>query len=124
MVEPLRRWLFPVDAPSSIGGLFVFNRSNAQSLAIPHLPVLRAAGTYFQAGIIENGNTIEYVRIRSHCGVVPDDGDIVWMDGVHGLIKSVLSARANANTLLVTEKCNNRCTFCSQPPNQKPDDSL
>lgn len=42
-------------------------------------------------------------------------GDVVRINH-RGVLRVVLSARANTNSLLVTENCDNACVFCSQPP--------
>ncbi|UTM59574.1 His-Xaa-Ser system radical SAM maturase HxsC [Photobacterium sp. CCB-ST2H9] len=52
-----------------------------------------------------------------------EDGDIVTINNF-GQLRVILSRRANHNTLLVTERCNNRCLFCSQPPREERDDWL
>lgn len=52
-----------------------------------------------------------------------DDGDIVTINQF-GQLRVILSRRANHNTLLVTERCNNLCLFCSQPPRDEEDDWL
>ena len=49
-------------------------------------------------------------------------GDIGYVDS-KGIVRIVLSRLANANTLLVTEQCDNLCLFCSQPP-KKIDDTI
>lgn len=43
------------------------------------------------------------------------EGDVLASDG-RGNLRVLLSKKANQNTLLLTDECNNRCTFCSQPP--------
>lgn len=43
------------------------------------------------------------------------DGDIATINTFDQL-RVILSRNANHNTLLVTERCNNLCLFCSQPP--------
>lgn len=50
-------------------------------------------------------------------------GDVAYADG-KGKIRIVLSQLANANTLLVTEQCDNLCLFCSQPPRNVNDEIL
>ncbi|WP_374962221.1 His-Xaa-Ser system radical SAM maturase HxsC [Spongiibacter tropicus] len=52
-----------------------------------------------------------------------DDGDIGFL-GLKGNLRVTLSQRANHNTVLVTERCDNRCLFCSQPPKENNDDWL
>lgn len=52
-----------------------------------------------------------------------EDGDIAIVN--HGnRLRVILSRRANHNTVLVTERCNNLCLFCSQPPKKANDDWL
>ena len=52
------------------------------------------------------------------------DGDVVEWDEKRRVLRTVLSANAETNTLLVTERCDNRCVFCSQPPNDFDDHHL
>lgn len=44
-----------------------------------------------------------------------DDGDIGIINNGN-MVRVILSRKANHNTVLVTERCNNQCLFCSQPP--------
>lgn len=66
-------------------------------------------------------------KIEYHCDTADfrkytSSGDIIYLDGKGGA-RVMLSSLANANTILVTEQCDNFCMFCSQPP--KPfDDSF
>lgn len=48
----------------------------------------------------------------------------MWLDAKARLIRTVLSSKSNSNTLLLTERCDNRCLFCSQPPNDLNDTQL
>jgi len=50
-------------------------------------------------------------------------GDVGFVNG-RGQIRVVLCHSANANTLLVTERCDNLCLFCSQPPREVDDKVL
>lgn len=52
-----------------------------------------------------------------------DDGDIAVVNNGN-MLRVILSRRANHNTVLVTERCNNLCLFCSQPPKKANDDWL
>ncbi|ECF6076731.1 His-Xaa-Ser system radical SAM maturase HxsC [Salmonella enterica subsp. houtenae] len=52
-----------------------------------------------------------------------EDGDIGIVNNGN-MIRVILSRRANHNTVLVTERCNNSCLFCSQPPKTGNDDWL
>ncbi len=51
------------------------------------------------------------------------DGDISTINTLAQL-RVILSRNANHNTLLVTERCNNLCLFCSQPPKRDNDQWL
>ncbi|MBP2196807.1 His-Xaa-Ser system radical SAM maturase HxsC [Pantoea cypripedii] len=52
-----------------------------------------------------------------------EDGDIGIVNNGN-MLRVILSRRANHNTVLVTERCNNSCLFCSQPPKTGNDDWL
>ena len=118
---PLRQWLVPFDSTDEFDGMFVVNRSRAPE-SVPRLPVLRLSSSAQPAG--------EQTAITASSLAAPnlarafDDGDVIWLDSRRKLARSILSRRANANTLLVTERCDNRCNFCSQPPNDLPDVAL
>lgn len=128
MVKPLRNNLIRFKSGHIPSGMFVVGESNVDGMNVPYLPSLLPGksqgdpGSVFVHTLLEswNGNGI----------FAPDlfdnflDGDIVWLDSRSGVIKSVLSARSDANTLLLTEQCENRCLFCSQPPNELADTEL
>ncbi|WP_354690173.1 His-Xaa-Ser system radical SAM maturase HxsC [Phytobacter sp. RSE-02] len=52
-----------------------------------------------------------------------EDGDVGIINNGN-MMRVLLSRRANHNTVLVTERCNNKCLFCSQPPKAANDDWL
>ncbi len=52
-----------------------------------------------------------------------EDGDIGLLNR-NGWIRIILSKRANHNTILVTEQCDSKCRFCSQPPKDLDDSNL
>lgn len=52
-----------------------------------------------------------------------EDGDIAIINNGN-MLRVILSRKANHNTVLVTERCNNLCSFCSQPPKKGNDDWL
>ncbi|WP_208993733.1 His-Xaa-Ser system radical SAM maturase HxsC [Alcanivorax sediminis] len=52
-----------------------------------------------------------------------EDGDVGFYTR-NGALRVLLSRKANHNTLLVTERCDNLCLFCSQPPKKEEDDWL
>jgi len=43
-------------------------------------------------------------------------GDILGMDGATGRFRVLFRANSRHNAFLVTERCNNYCVMCSQPP--------
>jgi His-Xaa-Ser system radical SAM maturase HxsC len=49
------------------------------------------------------------------------DGDIVRIDASTCAISTVYRMGSPSNSLLVTERCNNRCLMCSQPPTERVD---
>lgn len=123
MVSPIRNETLRIPMTGVTQGLYVIGASNAHELPIPHLPVL--GEWYSEAGrtsLSIDGETYssEFYRALEHY----HQGDIVWVDPKQGLLRTILTKTANANTLLVTEQCDNRCSFCSQPPNSLPDVEL
>ena len=52
------------------------------------------------------------------------EGDIVRIEAPTGAIFTVYRAASVSNSLLVTERCNNRCLMCSQPPTERLDARL
>jgi His-Xaa-Ser system radical SAM maturase HxsC len=57
----------------------------------------------------------------SEINAVADPGDVFFLNRAGNALRTALSKRAAQNTLLVTEQCDNNCTFCSQPPRETPD---
>ena len=51
------------------------------------------------------------------------EGDIIKID-YKGWLNSLFRINANANSILLTERCNHRCLMCSQPPKEKDDSWL
>ncbi|ARN76294.1 His-Xaa-Ser system radical SAM maturase HxsC [Oceanicoccus sagamiensis] len=47
---------------------------------------------------------------------IVNEGDILEVNYKSSNIRVILSSAARQHTLLVTEDCNNKCIFCSQPP--------
>ena len=52
------------------------------------------------------------------------DGDVVGGDSARNWFRVMYRGRANANTFLLTERCNSNCVMCSQPPKAANDDYL
>jgi His-Xaa-Ser system radical SAM maturase HxsC len=51
-------------------------------------------------------------------------GDVIRFDPSLGAINVLYRKASQSNTLVVTERCNNRCLMCSQPPTQRGDFGL
>lgn len=78
--------------------------------------------------VLKNNNGVDKITGASYIIVdellydAIDSGDIA---SIHmNKLRIILSRRANHNTLLITERCNNLCEFCSQPPKNNQDDWL
>ncbi len=52
------------------------------------------------------------------------DGDVVRIEPERGALTALYRRSANANSLLVTERCDNYCVMCSQPPKSHDDSAL
>lgn len=84
---------------------------------------------YFENIVIFKNNTgakkitgASYIIVDALLYDAIDSGDIA---SIHmNKLRVILSRRANHNTLLITERCNNLCEFCSQPPKNNQDDWL
>jgi His-Xaa-Ser system radical SAM maturase HxsC len=63
-----------------------------------------------------------YVLGPEHAYVRP--GDVVRIDPRRGSLTALYRAGSPFNTFLVTERCDNYCTMCSQPPKPRDDDWL
>jgi len=126
VVAPIRPWLTKFEGSGELDGMFVVRRSRAQG-RIPHLPILQPNGAGSYAVRLPGGHSDDHPETALYCPDIElmfDDGDVIWLDSRRRLVRSILSHRANANTLLVTERCDNRCHFCSQPPNDLQDVEL
>jgi His-Xaa-Ser system radical SAM maturase HxsC len=65
----------------------------------------------------ETGISVQDVRDAN----VVQPGDVLRLREGSGLVSVLFRRGANANTLLVTERCNSLCVMCSQPPNPADD---
>lgn len=129
MVDVLRKQAVPCIADRSAVGLYVVGESKTNGVDIPRLPSLwpvrSANSSPGEVRIQQAGSETQDLIVNC-----PDlftnfsHGDVVWIDPGRGEARSILSSRSNANTLLLTEQCENRCLFCSQPPNDLPDANL
>jgi His-Xaa-Ser system radical SAM maturase HxsC len=52
------------------------------------------------------------------------DGDVIRIEPEHSAIHAIYRRGSRSNSLLVTERCNNYCVMCSQPPKQRDDSWL
>ena len=107
MVEPLRKRTFITSSVNLATGMYVVEESNAKDLNVPHLPLI--GKTEIQEGLRKS-------KIVA--------GDIVYFNCKTGQVRTILTKLSNENTLLVTQQCENKCLFCSQPPNEKSDIEL
>jgi His-Xaa-Ser system radical SAM maturase HxsC len=69
-------------------------------------------------------DTAEYYVLCPEFSSSFSDGDIVFINSRRKKIIGFLCKSAKNNTVLVTEKCDNLCDFCSQPPNENSDTHL
>ncbi len=53
-----------------------------------------------------------------------EDGDIVLIDGTTGFTRTLYRAGSLHNALFVTNRCDNQCIMCSQPPGEDDGGSL
>lgn len=53
-----------------------------------------------------------------------EEGDILFFNDLIKTITTILTKNSNENTLLLTERCNSNCLFCSQPPKKINDEYL
>ncbi|XYI02570.1 His-Xaa-Ser system radical SAM maturase HxsC [Sorangium sp. So ce1128] len=51
-------------------------------------------------------------------------GDVVRIDPVQGSVSALYRASSRSNTFLLTERCDNFCVMCSQPPKERDDSWL
>ena len=112
MVEPLRQDVFKVDSPQLNGGVYVIGKLNVSDRNVPYVQIIERGENAVKYGLSQE-------VLNNYC-----DGDVINFDDKRGSLRTLLSANAKTNTLLVTERCDNRCVFCSQPPNDFEDNHL
>ena len=103
MVTPIRIHSYKSQSDFQSAGLHVIGPTNIVGENIPKLPELYLSDI--------KCDDRRYLSV----------GDVVCVSTDRNTVKTVLSKKCNANTLLLTEQCENRCRFCSQPPNDLPD---
>jgi His-Xaa-Ser system radical SAM maturase HxsC len=69
------------------------------------------------------GSSEYYVQCKELPSVF-SDGDVIFINSRRKKVSGFLCNSAKNNTVLVTEKCDNLCSFCSQPPNNNSDTHL
>lgn len=74
--------------------------------------IFRIGGPLYSTSL--NGNTLSIPGLAE----IADVGDILIVSSNGINIRSYLSSKTQTNTILVTEACENRCVFCSQPPRE------
>lgn len=124
MVIPVRKDSFFVADCKLPTGLYIVGDSNAAARDIPHLPTL---GAQNPVGEVKNYTDSELHKLGveyTHFFNYFSPGDIIWFDSFRRVFRGIVVEKANSNTLLVTERCDNRCSFCSQPPNDLADIDL
>ena len=127
MVESIRKDTISYQSQERINGLFVVGKPNSSRVDIPKLPSLWPSEDFNKSGNVIVDTDIEESKYKISCPELLknySNGDIVFLDNKAGVARSILSVKSNANTLLLTEQCDNRCIFCSQPPNEYPDTEL
>jgi len=122
MVDTLRQDMFTLPEDSEIPARYVILRKSLpkhENSFLEQVLITPSAGSTdktafpFTVGVITDQSLYETI----------EDGDIGLFTG-RGSLRVILTRRANHNTLLVTERCDNRCLFCSQPPKDRDDDWL
>ena len=122
MVNVIRKNIIECDSKFDINGMFIFhspNTPNGNNISLPIIYRTSIKDTYH---INTQKNHIEVYA--KELEVYFNEGDILEINSEKKFIKGILSSKGNENTLLLTEQCDNKCIFCSQPPNLLPDQHL
>lgn len=86
-----------------------------------HIPEGFAGYLFFERPF-QNGPTVSYLLEPSLSYL--RDGDVVKITPSRGTLRTVYRRNSRHNSVLVTERCNNYCLMCSQPPRDINDDQL
>ncbi len=123
MAEPLRKDIGKFNCQYDVSGTYVFGQSNAINKAIPQLDTLLFNNNKKTGKILNQlGEPVVFdIQFNEDISQFAFLGDIIGLDSKSGRYRVLLSSKANSNTVLVTERCNNLCKFCSQPPKKKDD---
>ncbi len=119
MANVVRKKFIDFYSREAIDGMYIYKKSNIIDIDIPQLPIIYSTDKKDIFYINFESEQIEIIasELNDHF----KKGDILEIDNKHKKIRTVLSSLSNENTLLLTEQCENRCLFCSQPPNYLPD---
>ena len=123
MSEPLRPDLFKVSFGSVPEGLYVLEIDlPLKARVLPKLVLDDFIGSSVAfLGPLKDEEGYQFTLPAISKNYV-SSGDIVQVR--RSSVRILLSKSANANTLLLTERCDNRCLFCSQPPKEAEDSYL
>ncbi len=120
----IRKDKFKISGLSINHGLYKISKKDSHGISnIPLLHVEYSEDTSNDVSItpINEHNSNYKLILPRRCHYLTD-GDIVEIS--RNTMRIVLSNNADTNTLLVTENCNNICSFCSQPPKVHDDTHL
>lgn len=117
MRDVVRNDLFKADESSQLPFGYVVLRKEAYDTNDELLPRVDV----YRHSMLFNRDALYIISEDLYTSI--NDGDIGFVNA-RGGIRVILSSKANHNTLLVTERCDNRCLFCSQPPKEKDDSWL
>jgi His-Xaa-Ser system radical SAM maturase HxsC len=78
---------------------------------VPHELMLEPLPEIVPENILELPGELNYL----------DEGDVILLKPQTGELFVLYRRASSHNTLLLTEKCNNNCVMCSQPPKQNDD---
>jgi His-Xaa-Ser system radical SAM maturase HxsC len=70
-----------------------------------------------------DARTIPIVHSVGHVDHLVDD-DIVAINSRSGMVRTLFRPQSNNNALFLTERCNNNCLMCSQPPRNDRDEEF
>lgn len=122
MTKAIRKDTFNVGSEAGYSGLYVAIKSTSKNRRPNLLPLLAVSPR-------DSENPLDHTLSSFAVSLSPvdldviTDGDIVRLSD-NGFLRVALGRHANANSLLVTERCDNACVFCSQPPRDVDDDLL
>ncbi len=120
MVKPLRIDKFSFFSVSLINGLFVFESSNSSNSS---MNIIKYLDNNNFAIFNINGKKLFKFYSENLINNIKK-GDILDFDSLSKTIYVFLTSLTNSNTILITERCNSNCIFCSQPPKIINDDYL